>query len=41
MKGITPRSFSDVIGPDKRPVNETYLWEYFIRIEGYHPSKGK
>ena len=41
MKGITPRSLSDVIGPDKRPVNETYLWEYLIRIDGYEPSKGK
>ena len=41
MKGITPRTFEDVIGPDKRPANETFLWEYFVRIEGYEPSGPK
>ena len=32
MEGITTRSFNDVIGPDKRPANETYLYEYLVTI---------
>ena len=41
MKGIKTKTFEDVIGPDRRPANETYLWEYFIKIDGYEPSGPK
>ena len=33
MKGIKQIPFSEVIGPDKRPANETYLWEGIVEFD--------
>ena len=41
MKGIKQRSFAEVIGPDKRPANETMLWEYIIEFRDPHENLDK